>query len=81
MEGKIKVVTPEENKEWLKNEIEKKGLYHAVRDQLDELMIDCRALDYMGFSHATECSVNILDLIETFGERFGIYKDAVERKE
>ncbi len=79
MESKINVVTPEENKEWLKNEIEKKGLYYAVKDQLDELMIDCRALDYMGFGHVTECSVNILELIETFGEKFGICKDAVKR--
>ena len=78
MEGKIKVITPEEQKQWLKDEIQKKGLYHAVEDQLDELMLDCRALNYVGFSHATECSVNILDLIETFGEMFGIYKNKEE---
>ena len=67
----IKVVTPEEKKQWFVNELKEKGLYEAVKDQLDELMIDCRALDYLGFSHAVECSCNILDLIQTFVDNYG----------
>ena len=81
MEGKIKVMSPEEQKEWLKDEIKKKGLYNAVKDQLDELMYDCRVLNYIKYAHVVECSFNILDLIETFGEKFGIHKDEVKYPE
>ena len=80
MEEKIKAITPEEHKQWLKDEIQEKGLYNAVSDQLDKLMADCHTLGYIKYGHLVECSVDILGLIETFGERFGIYKDVVEHK-
>ena len=70
----IKEITPEEHKEWCKEQIKNHGLYGAVEEQLDEWVGICNQLGYSGFSEATERAQNILDLIEAFGQRFGIYK-------
>jgi hypothetical protein len=69
----IHVVTPEEHKQWCKQQIEEKGLYNAVKEQLDEWMDICHHLDYRAFSESTEHAMNILDFIETFGEIHGVY--------
>ena len=68
------MIASEEKKQWLKDEIQKKGLYYAVRHQLDGLMTDRNNSEY-----TVECANNILDLIETFGEKFGISKNAIKR--
>ena len=73
-EFKIVEITPVEHREWCKKQIKEKGLRGAVEEQLDELVSVCRPLGYMGFSEATERAQNILDLIEVFGQNFGIYR-------
>ena len=61
-------VTPEMHDKWLHDEIMNKGLLIAVRDQLDEWVCTCRALNYTGFSEATERAQNITDLIKKCAE-------------
>ena len=73
-EYKLVEVTPEEHKEWCKQQIREKGLYNAVKEQLDEWVGICRPLNYVGFSEATERAMNVLDLIEVFGQKYGIYR-------
>ena len=73
-EFKLVKVTPEEHKEWCRQQIKEKGLREAVKEQLDELVDICHPLGYMGFSEATERAQNILDLIEVFGQNFGVYR-------
>lgn len=73
-EGKIVKITPMQHNEWLKNQIKEKGLYYAVKEQLDDLVDICHPLGYLGFSEATERAMNILDLIEVFGQKYGIYR-------
>ena len=72
-ESTIHIVTPEEHKQWCKQQIEDKGLYNAVKEQLDEWMDLCHNLSYGAFSESTEHAMNILDFIETFGEIHGVY--------
>ena len=74
---KIKVVTPEEHKEWCKQQIKEHGLYNAVKDQLDEWVSICHPLGYMGFGEATERAMNVLDLIEAFTEENNLRRETV----
>ena len=73
-EYKLKEITPAEHREWCMEQIKKNGLYGAVKEQLDEWVDICHPLGYLGFSEATERAQNILDLIEAFGQRAGIYR-------
>lgn len=75
MEGyTIKEITPAEHREWCNEQIKKNGLYGAVKEQLDEWVDICHGLGYLGFSESTERAKNILDLIEAFGQKYGIYR-------
>ena len=65
-EFKLKVITNEEHMELCKKEIEKKGLYNAVKEQLDEWVEICHPLGYLGFIEASEKAINVLDLIYCF---------------
>ncbi len=67
-DAKIVVVTPEMRDKWLHDEIMNKGLLGAVKEQLDEWVGTCRALNYQGFSEATERAQNITDLIKKCAE-------------
>ena len=78
---KLVEITPEEHKEWCKQQIAEKGLYKAVEEQIDEWVSVCHPLGYRGFSEATERAQNILDLIEAFGQKFGIYRVEQNAKE
>lgn len=70
----LKVVKPDEHKEWCREQIKKDGLYNAVKAQLDEIILILSQGSYGDFSEGTEYAQNILDLIETFGEKYGIYR-------
>ena len=72
-ESTIHVVTPEEHKAWCKQQIQEKGLYHAVKEQIDGWMELCHGLSYGAFGESTEHAMNILDFIETFGKIYGIH--------
>lgn len=67
-EFKLVEVTPEMRDKWLHDEIMNKGLLGAVKEQLDEWVGSCHALNYQGFSEAVERAENITDLIKKCAE-------------
>lgn len=73
-EFKIVEITPAEHREWCEQQIKEKGLMGSVREQLDEIVGLCRAMDYSGFGDVTLRAQNITDLIEVFGHQFGVYR-------
>ena len=73
-EYKIVEVTSVEHREWCEQQIKEKGLYDSVKDQLDEIVFDCTVLDYVAHGDVMNRSQNILDLIEVFGKKYGIYR-------
>jgi len=52
-EFKIVEITPAEHREWCEQQIKEKGLMGSVREQLDEIVGLCRAMDYSGFGDVT----------------------------
>ena len=70
---KLKFETPEEYKEWCKIQIKEHGLYGAIDSILNEVIV-AHQNDDLGMGQLERYSIVILDLIETFGEGFGIYK-------
>ena len=67
-DAKIVEVTPEMRDKWLHDEVMNKGLLGAVEEQLDEWVSICHALNYQGFSEATERAENIIDMIKKCAE-------------
>lgn len=70
----IKEVTPAEHLEWCKQQIKENGLYGAVKEQLDEIMLDSQSLGYVDHGDVMLRCQNILDLVEAFGQNHGIYR-------
>lgn len=68
MDFKLVEFTQEMRDKWLHDEIMGKGLLGAVKEQLDEWVIICHPLGYLGFSEATERARNITDLIKKCAE-------------
>jgi len=63
---KIVEITPEEFHEMCKKRMTKDGLYHVVREELDEIVDIAHAYGYSYFSETLERSETILKMIEIF---------------
>lgn len=71
----IKEVTPAEHREWCKQQIKENGLYGAIKEQLDEIMLDCyQPLDDARHDDVILRCKYILDMVEVFGQKYGIYR-------
>ena len=67
--GRLVDITPEEFREQCKKRIREHGLYHAVEEELDEIVGISHALRYLQFSETIERSQTILELISISEEQ------------
>ncbi len=67
-------VHEDERRQDLDREMKEKGLYYAVKNRLDEIVMICNQSSYIDCSNVMVYADDILAMIQLFGERYGIRK-------